>query len=95
MTDAYTPNVYDVKLETEGNTHTLEVDTNRAYGWFENSHSGSGGGLWFEKSATEATETEPSKTVLTLTDYDGTACLPMRVIRALRAAGFIIPEEFE
>jgi len=82
------PYVFDVTLSTESNTHTVEVDTNSMYGYTENNLSGCGGGLWFEK-----VEGQPG--VLSLTDYDGVAVLPKKVIRALRGAGFIVDENFE
>lgn len=68
------PYVFDVKLQTEQNTHTIEIDTSESYGWFENNTSGSGGGLWFDGKE--------------LVDFDGMGCLPMKVVRALRAAGY-------
>ena len=73
------PYVFDIKLDT--GTHTIEVDTAAQYGYFENNLNGSGGGLWFENGA--------------LVDYDGVAVLPMKVIKALRAAGLIVSEDFE
>jgi hypothetical protein len=73
------PYNFDVKLHTI--THTIEVDTSAGHGWWQNDKSGTEGGLTFKG--------------MTLTDYDGTYCLPMRIISALRAAGFVVSEDFE
>ena len=90
----YPPNVFDVSLSTEQNTHTLEIDTNRMYGYFENNHSGSGGGLWFEKIDKDNVN-KADLSNLTLTDYDGTMALSMRIIRKLREVGITVEEHFE
>lgn len=77
--DQPAPYVFDIQLD-DGTT-TVQVDSKAQYGWFENNTSGSGGGLWFEANA--------------LTDYDGVYCLPMGVIRQLRAACFTVDADFE
>jgi hypothetical protein len=80
---------FDKKIAT--NTHTIEVDTAACYGWFENDASGSGGGLWFDLDASAP----DGSTRMKLVDYDGVDVLPMKVIIALRGAGFIVTEDFE
>jgi len=75
------PKPYSFDIKLDNGTHTIEVDTTAQYGYFENNLNGSGGGLWFKDSA--------------LVDYDGVAVLPMKVIKALRAGGLTVSEDFE
>lgn len=79
--DTSKPESYNFDLKLNNGTHSIEVDTAAQYGYFENNLNGSGGGLWFKDGA--------------LVDYDGVAVLPMKVIKALRAGGLIISEDFE
>lgn len=65
---------------------TVGIDPAALYGYFERKDGSEGGGLWFER--TEAGGLE-------LADYDGTACLPMAIITALRAHGVTVTPDFE
>jgi hypothetical protein len=62
------------------------IDPTALYGYFERKDGSEGGGLWFER--TEAGGLE-------LSDYDGTACLPAAVTKALRAHGVTVTADFE
>lgn len=64
----------------------IGIDPAALYGYFERKDGSEGGGLWFER--TEAGNLE-------LSDYDGTACLPMAIITALRAHGVTVTPDFE
>ena len=73
----------EIRFETQSYHGAVwaEGDTHRGY--FEHVVYGDsfGGGLWFDGKE--------------LTDYDGTPCLPMQVIRALRELGFTVEDYFE
>lgn len=76
--------VFDIDVSTI--THTIKVSSTDAYGYFENNHSGSGGGLWFDRVDGN----------LILNDYDGVTALPMSVILALRShTSIFVDKEFE
>lgn len=83
---------FDVKLH-EGKFE-VQVDTHAKYGYFEHDELGDhcGGGLWFQRVVNAE---DPMNSQLELMDADGTYELPKEVIKALRDAGFIVPEEFE
>ncbi len=90
------PRIYDIKLDT--GVHEVGVSTADLRGYFEHHIHGEdhGGGLWFEPNvlgAPDGAETPDGK--LILTDYDGVAVLPMKIIKALRGAGIIVSEDFE
>ena len=74
---------------------TVKVDTAKCRGYFEHDEygDGCGGGLWFDTVPVNRVGSVVKK--WELADYDGVACLPMRVIKALRGMGFIVGEEFE
>lgn len=74
---------YHFDVHVDEGTYTVEVDTTARYGYFEHNELGdeSGGGLWFDGK--------------NLIDYDGVFELPMKVIKALRAAGFSVSKDFE
>jgi len=63
--------------------YEVQISTLDQKGYFEDESFGDeqGGGLWFEKKS--------------LIDYDGMACLPNDVIKAVRELGFTVPREFE
>ena len=67
---------YDKDLSTK--RYTIKVDTADNYGFFQNNHNGTEGGLWFQDGH--------------LYDYDGVSCLPREVERALIAAGFTVDD---
>ena len=60
------------------------LDPVAKYGCFEHEDTGTGGGLWFDKSGD----------TLTLTDYDGVFALPFGVAKALRELGCVVDSEF-
>lgn len=62
------------------------IDPTALYGYFERKDGGEGGGLWFGRTKAGGLE---------LSDYDGTACLPMAIIKALRAKGVTVTADFE
>lgn len=65
----------------------VRVDTEACYGYYENTNTGSGGGLWFDKK---------EDGTLALRDYDGMYELPSSVGRALVSDMNIeVGEEFE
>lgn len=64
---------------------TVAVDTAAKYGYWERADGSEGGGLWF--SSIDGS--------LELSDYDGATTLPLRVVTALRQAGFVVDEDFE
>jgi hypothetical protein len=70
---------YTEKMES--GAWIIEISPTTSYGYFENSKTGSGGGLWFEGDE--------------LVDYDGVMALPALVASALRGAGYIVDEIFE
>ena len=61
--------------------HAVAVDTVEQYGYWEHDTMGEGGGLWFDGRE--------------LVDHDGTATLPRRVAKLLRAMGFVVSADFE
>lgn len=63
----------------------IGIDTAALYGYFERKDGSEGGGLWFEHQGEK----------LSLIDFDGTACLPSFVARALRGHGVIVDSDFE
>lgn len=75
------------EIEINTKRFTVAIVSGRARGWFEHHIHGDerGGGLWFEDQAGK----------LTLTDYDGVACLPKQVWEALEQIGVVIGEEFK
>jgi len=66
------PYNFNQDLSTE--RYTVQIDTAAQYGYFENSNTGTGGGLWFADN--------------TLIDYDGVFELPKQVHAALTNAGY-------
>jgi hypothetical protein len=65
----------------------VRVDTDAQYGYWEYRDGTEGGGLWFAKC--------DGATALELVDYDGAFELPRAVVRALRAAGYVLDETFD
>lgn len=76
---------YSMNLDTD--KYTIRVSPTTNYGYFEHNKLGDecGGGLWFE----------PVLMTMELIDFDGVACLPQDVVKALRAAGFILDSTFD
>lgn len=74
---------YTYNVDASTDKFEIKVDTTACYGYFEHNTlgDGCGGGLWFDTNRE-------------LTDYDGVACLPMSVAKALRQAGFVVGEDF-
>ncbi len=60
------------------------------YGYYEHDEMGDGGGLWFE-----TTKSARGLKVIELMDFDGRACLPPGVAKALRSAGFVVGPDFD
>lgn len=77
---------YNFDLNAKTGKWTVEVDTAANYGYFERDSDGTGGGLWFGRTA---------ENKLTLEDYDGVACLPKDVAQALRGMGLEVGPEFD
>lgn len=77
---------YNFNITIKTANFEIQVDTAATYGYFEHNELGDecGGGLWFERHGDK----------LSLTDYDGVACLPLEVSDALIEAGFVVNEEF-
>ena len=67
------------------------VDQAAKYGFWERKDGSEGGGLWFDRDLS-APEGSPQ---LELIDYDGAACLPARVVKALRDAGYTVDSTFD
>lgn len=75
---------FSIMLKCSAGTD-VGIDPVARYGFYERKDGSEGGGLWFEQSNDK----------LELVDYDGMACLPMRVIEALRSAEIIVDSSFE
>jgi hypothetical protein len=80
------------KNETTIKTANFEIfiDNATMAGWFEHERLGEdcAGGLWFEPWHKDGAP------ALALIDYDGTPELPREVHVALKAAGYLVGEEF-
>ena len=79
---------YTINLQPYGDGPDLGVvgvDPAAKYGYWEHKNGVEGGGLWFAGD----------KDKLGLVDYDGTSdYLPVKVVRALREAGFTVDSGF-
>lgn len=78
---------FTTTLHPWGSEHgAIGIDHAALYGYFERKDGSEGGGLWFDRTEAGALE---------LSDYDGTACLPLAVIAALRSHGVTVAADFE
>jgi hypothetical protein len=79
---------YTINLKPYGDDPDLGVvgvDPATKYGYWEHKNGVEGGGLWFDEVGGK----------LELVDYDGySGYLPVKVVRALRGAGFTVDSGF-
>ncbi len=74
---------YQFDKRVQSGKFDVRIDSAAGYGYFEHEELGDecGGGLWFQAGA--------------LTDYDGVAVLPAKVIAGIRGLGFVVDADFE
>jgi hypothetical protein len=65
---------YNFDKKTQVGKWSVEIDSEKQYGFFEHDDYGEGGGLWFVDSM--------------LVDYDGVYELPENVIKGIEDLGF-------
>jgi hypothetical protein len=65
---------YNFDKKTQVGKWSVDIDSERQYGFFEHDDYGEGGGLWFVDSM--------------LVDYDGVYELPDNVIKGIEDLGF-------
>ena len=65
---------YNFDKKTQVGKWSVEIDSDKQYGFFEHDDYGEGGGLWFVDSM--------------LVDYDGVYELPENVIKGIEDLGF-------
>jgi len=73
---------FNLMATSDTGNYEIGIDETAKRGYFENVKKGGDGGLWFNADKE-------------LIDYDGYACLPMSVIRAIRSMGYTVCKSFE